>query len=294
MNRIIAFLLLLMGCLSAGAKEKKDSPATVIITAGQSNTDGREINSELPDEIIKNGYTYCQWSYGNGTQSGNGRFEPFWPRIVSPSNPNRFAYDAIIYYQLDQLLKAPFYVIKESKGGTAIDTACQSADQMYWCADKEYLKRNKATDKGGHSLLLALENNIDACIDGPLSRLPQGYDFKVILWHQGESDRHQGSHYYANLKAVIAHIRQHLVEKTGRRKYAHLPVVLGGVPATSRQYSPLVEEAKHRLAAEDKNIYYVDAEGATLRTDVIHFDAGGAKLLGQRVFETLIKNKIIE
>lgn len=279
--------------LAACAATVQAKPATVILTAGQSNTDGRVMNTDLPKEIQETGYRHCRWSYGSGTLSGGGRFEAFVPRIFNKNNPNRYAYDAIVYYKVEQLLQRPFYVIKESLGGTAIDTLCSSAQNMYWCADPAFLAANAATDKGGRSLLNAFTDNIDACIDSQLSKLPQGYDIKVLLWHQGESDRHKGANYYDNLKQMIQHVRQHLVEKTGERRYAKLPVVLGGVPLHSRQRSAAVEEAKQRLAAEDGNIYYVDVPAASLLKDQLHFDAAGAMELGGKVFDTLVKNRII-
>ncbi len=212
----------------------KTPPAVVILTAGQSNTDGRVMNTELPQEILDNEYEFCQWSYGSGSLSGEGEFETFSPRIANERNPHRYAYDAIVYYKLEQFLKEPFYVIKESLGGTAIDTLCSSAQKMYWSADEAFLAANAAVDKGGRSLLKILTDNIDACIDNHLACLPQGYEIKVLLWHQGESDRHKAANYYDNLKLMIQHIRNHLVEKTGRKRYANLPVVIGGIPHHSR------------------------------------------------------------
>lgn len=290
MKRII-FLLAIAFSLTLSAKK---NPAIVILTAGQSNTDGRVMNTELPSEIQQNKYKYCQWSFGSGTLSGEGRFETFWPRIVNKNNPNRYAYDAIVYYKLEQKLKKPFYVIKESLGGTAIDTLCPSTNKMYWSADPAYLARTEAADKGGKSLLKAFTDNIGACIDNQLLQLPEGYDIKVLLWHQGESDRHKAKNYYKNLKEMIQYVRNFLVQKTGNRKYANLPIVLGGVAHKSKQYTPAVEEAKHQLAKEDKNIYVVDVPDASLRKDVLHFDAAGAEELGAKVYNLLIDKKILK
>lgn len=273
--------------LGATAQTEKKEPAVVILTAGQSNTDGRVSNEELPDYIRRDGYKYCQWSFGSGVHSGNGQFEPFFPRIYNQNNPGRWAYDAVVYYLLEQQLQRPFYVIKESLGGTAIDTLCRSNSNMHWSADPAYLSRTAASDKGGLSLLKAFTENIGACIDNHLSKLPEGYDIKAMLWHQGESDRSQADHYYENLKAVVAYVRNYLVTKTGQQKYARLPFICGTFSKQSKQGSVKVVEAMLRLQREDSDFYVVDVSDATLQEDQIHFDAAGAELLGKRMFDTL-------
>ena len=55
-NNIVLVLLLFWLPLMAWAE--KDEPAVVILTAGQSNTDGRVVNEELPDSIKNDGYKY--------------------------------------------------------------------------------------------------------------------------------------------------------------------------------------------------------------------------------------------
>lgn len=269
----------------------KKQPAVVILTAGQSNTDGRVMNENLPDYIQKNKYKFCKWSYGCGTTSGGGRFETFWPRIVSQRNPNRWAYDAVVYYLMEKKLKRDFYVIKESLGGTAIDTLCTSSNKMYWSADPAFLSRTAAADKGGKSLLKAFTENIGACIDGQLSQLTDGYDIKFMLWHQGESDsrRGRGACYYDNMKAVVAYVRNYLVQKTGRKQYAHLPIICGTVSHASKLYNKDVESALYRLAKEDSNFHVVDISDGTLGKDQLHFDANGAETLGKRMYEVIKK-----
>ena len=283
----LALFLSMFFVLGATAQTEKKEPAVVILTAGQSNTDGRVSNEELPDYIKRDGYKYCQWSFGSGVHSGNGQFEPFHPKIYNQNKPCRWAYDAVVYYLLEQQLQRPFYVIKESLGGTAIDTLCRSNSNMHWSADPTYLSRTTASDKGGLSLLKAFTENIGACIDNYLSKLPEGYDIKAMLWHQGESDRSQADNYYDNLKAVVVHVRTYLVNKTGLQKYAHLPFICGTFSKQSKQGSVKVVEAMLRLQREDSDFYVVDVSDATLQEDQIHFDAEGAELLGKRMFDTL-------
>lgn len=272
----------------------KEKPAVVILTAGQSNTDGRVMNTDLPVEIQQQKYNYCQWSYGSSYLSGKGEFETFQPRILNENNPNRWAYDAIVYWNIEKKLQKPFYVIKESLGGTAIDTLCSSTSKQYWNASPEYLSKNRASDKGGKSLLKAFTENIGACIDNKLSKLTGGYDIKFLLWHQGESDRHQDKNYYHNLKLVIDYIRNYLVEKTGNKTYARLPVIIGGISHKSKQWSQGVEDAQHRLAREDKNIFVVDVPEANLQRDMLHFNASGAQELGNKMFDLIEKRKLLK
>lgn len=287
MLRRILFLLLVSVCVSAYPK----GAVSVFITAGQSNTDGRIYNKFLPEYIKKNKYQHTYWCFNSGKYSMNGKFEPFWPRIEMKGS-GRWAYDAVTYYWLDQSMGEDYYVIKESLGGTAIDTSCLSRYKMYWSASPEFLNFTAATDQGGKSLLKALCENIDRAIDESLSKLKGGFEFKAFLWHQGESDLKAQDRYYDNLKAVIAYLRQHLVSKTGNKKYAKLPVLLGGISHKSRGYSKGVEDAQKRLQDEDPNIYLVMVDQTNMQEDNIHFDAAGGELLGKKMYNQLVKLKL--
>lgn len=285
MRQIVISLCLAL--LTLGAQAKREA-TPVYIVAGQSNTDGRVGNELLPEYIQSNKYHHCYWSYGSGAHSGEGKFELFWPRIYNKNKPGRWAYDAVVYYWLEQSLGRDFYVIKESLGGTAIDTRTGSTNQMYWSASPEYLASTAASDKGGKSLLKAFVDNIGACIDQQLSKRKGGYDIKAFIWHQGESDRKVSRYYYDNMKGVIAYVRQYLVKKTGNKRYANLPVIMGSIPHAGRGYASGVEEAQMRLTQEDKNVYLVDVHDAPLQRDNIHFDATGAELLGRKVYNQLV------
>lgn len=184
-------------------------------------------------------------------------------------------------------MKRDFYVIKESLGGTAIDLRAVSRDSMYWNASSAYLASTSASDKGGKSLLKAFTENIGACIDNELSRHPNGYDIKALIWHQGENDSRYAGSYFENLKTVIAYVRKYLVQKTGKRRYAKLPVLLGGISHASQDYRKEVESAQRRLAQEDRNVYFVEVPDASLQSDHLHFDAEGAELLGKKIYQQL-------
>lgn len=288
-KNLFSLLLLMLAVLPVTAK-KKTEPAMVIITAGQSNTDGRVLNTQLPDYIQQNKYKHCYWSYGTGGKylaGGNGKFELFWPKMGHQTRPGRWAYDAVTYYLLDQKARNDFYVIKWSVGGTAIDTTCTSTSRKYWTADPVWLSHNKSTLQGGRSLLKSLTEEIDACIDNTLSKLPQGYRFKAMLWHQGESDYRAGARYYDNLKAVVAYVRQHLAEKTGNKAYLHLPFICGTVSRLNKCYNKDVEEALHRLAREDRNFHVIDMSAGELQKDRLHFTAPAAEHLGTEMYKVL-------
>ena len=261
----------------------------VILTAGQSNADGRVSLADLPDELKK--YEYCLWSYGSGDfEMATGKFLPYFPRVAKPQIEQSWGFDAVVYKHLERLWQRPFYVIKHTDGGTAIDPSCQSSTHgLYWSADTAFLNHTVSASHGGKSLLKAFERQIDDCVP----HLPKNYDIKVLIWHQGESDQDAADRYYDNLKVVIAHIRQHLVEKTGKRKYAKLPVVCGTFSKESRQGCQQVADALYRLSREDKNFYVVEASDLPLLPDRLHFNAQGAQILGQRVFETMAKQKIV-
>ena len=253
MKKLALFAVVLCCALTAFAKGKKEAPATVIITAGQSNTDGRVLNTQLPDYIQQHKYKYCQWCYGSAGKVQTDGFETFWPKMVHPQRPGRWAYDG-----------------------------------KYWSADPDWLAANRSTLTGGKSLLLSFTELIDTCIDNRLSKLPQGYEIKAFLWHQGESDRHQGKNYYENLKAVVTYVREHLVEKTGEKKYRKLPFICGTVSRKNKQYNADVEAALYQLAKEDKNFYVIDMADAELQRDQLHFTAASAEYLGKQMYNRLV------
>ena len=279
MKKACALLSVLMFALVLSARPR----VPVILTAGQSNADGRVPLSELPEEMQS--YQYCQWSYGSGDfETATGQFSLFSPRVAKPKIKDSWGFDAVVYHKLEQLWQRPFYVIKHTDGGTAIDPSCKgSTHGLYWSADEAFLDTTASASHGGKSLLKAFERQIDEC----LPNLPKNYEIKVLLWHQGESDQKAADKYYENLRAVISHIRQHLVEVTGKKKYACLPVICGTYSKESRQRSQQVVDALEQIAREDKNFYVIDASDLPLLRDRLHFNAQGAETLGQRVYEII-------
>ena len=159
--------------------------AHVIITAGQSNTDGRVSNSLLPAAIkkfatdtihyTKGAYPYCKISQNRV----DGIFVPYFPK--GRISDGVWTYDAIAYYLLGQRLKEDFYVVKYAVGGTSIQYPNDSAKGRYWSANEQWLEKNTSFENGGSSLLLSFTNAIDAAIDNTLSKLKNGYQIDAFL-----------------------------------------------------------------------------------------------------------------
>lgn len=260
----------------------------VILVAGQSNADGRVPLADLPEDMT---YRYCLWSYGSGDfETATGEFSLFSPRVAKPKIEKSWGFDAVVYHLLEQLWNKPFYVIKHTDGGTAIDPSCKgSTHGLFWSADTAFINHTTSASHGGRSLLKAFTRQIDDC----LKNLPADSEIKVLIWHQGESDLHAASHYYENLKAVVAHVRNHLCEATGKKEYLQLPVVCGTYAEDSRQRSQQVVDALFRLEREDPFFHVVDASDLPLLCDHLHFNAQGAETLGRRVFERMKQEQII-
>ncbi len=255
-------------------KKIKPTPVNVILTAGQSNADGRVPLSDFPDGIK---YQFCYWSYGCGDfERASGEFSLFSPRSAKPKVENSWGFDAILYHLLEQEWKKPFFVIKQAVGGTAIDRSCKgSTNGLFWSADPDFLDNEK-------SLLRAFAEQIHLS----LNHL-QSYNIRALIWHQGESDKNADSRYYDNLKNVISYIRNYLVKISGNKKYYKLPVVCATFSKDSRQASPVVVEALKRIEKEDHDFHVIDATDLPLLNDRLHFNAQGAKILGNRFFEKM-------
>lgn len=281
-KRYFGLLLAGLACMAVCAQK----PAHVIIVAGQSNTDGRVPITHLPEYIksmatdtadfSSGAYRYCKISQ-NRT---DGKFVPFWPVR------NRWGYDAVTCYLLEQVYQEDFYVVKWAVGGTSIAPGNPRSRGGHWSADSLWLSQNTSTAQGGRSLLLSFAAQLDSCIDHTLSHLPGGYQIDAFLWHQGESDSAYGGEYYDNLKRVVAYVRTHLTRKIGK-DYSCLPFVFGTVARSNKLYSAEVEAAMKRIAAEDAHAVLIDMSDATLLNDGLHFDRASAEYLGQRMFEII-------
>lgn len=264
----------------------------VFLMAGQSNADGRPSIGTMPqyiqDYANNGGSKFCYWSYANGTETAwdmfGGKLVPYMP-YTDNNTTSRCGFDGIVYHLIEEALQERFYVIKESRGGTAIDTRCSSTGDLWWNAAPDWLA--SAAPRSGHSLALEFTENIGLCIDNVLSQLQEGYEIQCIMWHQGESDRLQAASYHDNLRQLVSYLRSYLVSKTGDERYAILPFIAGTVNRSSTQYNAQVEQAVLQLAEEDENFYVVDMSDCKLGSDNLHFDATGCVDAAQRMFDIL-------
>ena len=309
MKRMMMMVVMALGVVLSAQADRK----ILIITGGQSNTDGR-LDADVMPEYLQAPNELCMVSYHSPYDGERmGKFYAFYPTSGTVGQPKRWAYDDVVYYHLSKALKRTYYVAKTTYGGTSVspEVVCSPSNHAvadaawapgygsgyHWSADADFLA---ATDIAGvpftrgnsvyegQSLLKAWIANIDAAIDA-LQADGSKVDIRCIIWHQGESDRKADGKYYENLKAVVAYVRQHLVEKTGKRKYARLPFFCGNIPDSSHQKSKGVNEALRRLAEEDKNFHMVDISDLTMKSDNVHFDAPSAVKFGERMYEAIMK-----
>lgn len=264
-------------------------PASVFLTAGQSNADGRAKTETLPD-YLKASDAYKYLHYANVTSDCDGTFSAF---EFGP----RFAFCDIVNYYLGKALKTDFYAVKCTYGGTAIAPGATHEHLPVWYADSAWLSNNKAyrgKESGGKSLTLALTDGFTECVATTLSKLTDGYDVKAIMWHQGESDRRKADDYYDNFKEMITFMRRQIYEVTGDEKDLTLPFIFGTVSHKSKQYSRGVEEAQLRVASELPNVYAIDLSYADLLPDVLHFDGAWTEYVGKLMFNKLVELKLVE
>ena len=288
-------------CIVCGALQPNYTfpPRKVFLMAGQSNADGRPAIGTMPqyiqDYANNGGSKFCYWSYANGSEAAwqmfGGKLQPYMP-YTDNNTTSRCGFDGIVYHLIEEALHERFFVIKESRGGTAIDTRCSSSGDLWWNADPSWLET--ASPRSGHSLALEFTENIGLCIDNILSQLEEGYNIKCIMWHQGESDRTQAASYHDNLQQLVAYLRSFLVSKTGNEQYATLPFIAGTVNRSSTQYNAQVEQAVLQLAEEDENFYVVDMSDCKLGSDNLHFDAEGCLDAAQRMFDKLVSLGLLE
>ena len=286
---VVMLLLSLGECMAQGVNDK---PVRVFITAGQSNTDGRVNNKNLPDYIKAKATDTVEYKSGSYRfckiirNKMDGQFIPFWPK--GRITDGLWTYDAIAYHWIEEAIQEDFYVVKYAVGGTSIQFPNNSAKGRYWSAEPKWIANTTSYEKKGNSLLLSFTDAIDEAIDQTLSKIERGYRIEAFLWHQGESDARYAAKYYDNLKGVIAYVRRHLTKKTGQ-DYSGLPFVFGSIPYSNRDYRLDVEVAMKRIAQEDPNVYLIDMSEQELQRDRLHFTEKSAEYMGLEVYKTLEK-----
>lgn len=272
--------------------EKKK--VTMILTAGQSNTDGRVPASELPSGMT--GLENCYWSYCNAKDASgtftNKVYEVTDFAQYSPSSDcgENWGYDAVVYDLVGKALGKNFYVVKQAKGNTGISSKSGGCG-LYWSANDVFLANNTSANNGGKSLLKAFEDHITSSMTYLSDK---EVEIPFMLWHQGECDSHTSAAYtvyHDSLKAVITHVRNFLADSYGE-KYRTLPIICGTVAKNSQEYSGEVEGALYRLQEEDANFHVINMSNGTL-LDPYHFDATSAQRLGKKMFNMAVEKGLI-
>lgn len=296
MKRIISLVLTAFGLVFSAhsapapllSENHGDGPIPVIVVCGQSNSDGRVPRFDYPAFMQTD---LCMYCYDDGAHFQEGLFKPYTPYTWVSGDSERFGYDAFVYHYMQKALQQPFYVVKLTLGGTAIDPSCTNSNGgKFWSCNPDWYDQQTATSLGGKSLMKAFERAFEACRTETLDKLEQGYEVKAILWHQGESDHSaQGpANYYQNLTTLIAHMRLFLTNQTGQEACLTLPFILGTVSHLSLQYNSDVEQAQLRIAGEDPYVFAIDMSKAPLLGDDLHFNVESAHQLGRSVFEQLV------
>ena len=292
-KRLFSFILVAVASLTLAVAQQK---APVFLYAGQSNADGREYTTNLPDYMKQGGalpsspYTHLKWA----SICGNPSKTAFDPRVFNSGE--RYAFCDVTNYWIDKAVSTDFYAIKCAYGGTAIAPGVTAEKLPIWYADAEWMTTHYAY-KGDditqaeyanyNSLTKNLTEGVASLIDGTLAALDAGYDVKAIMWHQGESDRNAAGSYYTNFKTMIQYMRQAIYEKTGDEADLTLPFIFGTVCRRSSQYSTGVEEAQKQVARDVENVYCIDMKNATLLSDNLHFDKQATEYLGKKMYNLL-------
>lgn len=124
----------------------------------------------------------------------------------------------------------------------------------------------------------------------------QSSELVGVLWHQGESDSHNGKYkvYYEKLLLIIEELRKEL-------NAPNIPVIIGGLPDFLRkegfgksctEYS-LINQQLKRFAIEQDNCYFVTASALSSNPDGIHINAISQRKFGLRYFEAFYNKKHI-
>lgn len=126
----------------------------------------------------------------------------------------------------------------------------------------------------------------------------------AVLWHQGESDASadKAPLYEEKLRFILRAFRKRLGLET-------VPFLLGGLgdflvqspdPARREKFRDYnkVNQALQRIAANEKAMGFVSAEGLADNSDYVHFSAQSLRTFGERYYEAFLKledkNRIFE
>ena len=93
---------------------------------------------------------------------------------------------------------------------------------------------------------------------------------------------------------MIQYMRNAIYQKTGDEKDKTLPFIFGTITSDSKQYSAKVKEAQLQVAKDLENVYVIDMEGVTLRSDQLHFDKASTEYLGKMMYNKLVALGLVD
>src|SRR5205085_5882166 len=106
--------------------------------------------------------------------------------------------------------------------------------------------------------------------------------FRGVLWHQGESDAHNGvtaEQYQQMLTRLIARLREDLAQP-------ELPFVIGGL--YDNHTRDAVTAGQRATGAAVSGTAYVGVDGLTTIDQNTHFDAASQITLGERFARAIV------
>ncbi|TWU64464.1 hypothetical protein V7x_00070 [Crateriforma conspicua] len=242
----------------------------VYLLAGQSNMDGRGRVSELPAEDQRSPMNRVIVFYRNVSGSSDG-----WQSLVPGfSIPPKYkgelpspTFGPEIGFAHSMMQRHPdrqFALIKGSKGGTSL-----RADWKPGIASDPESQGPRYRDFI-ETIRMATQQLIDR---------GDQFQFRGLLWHQGESDAKSKTETY---RQQLTHLIQRIREDVG---VADLPVVVGEVFDNGQRDN--VRAATQAVAADHPGVALVSSEGTTTSDPGTHFDAPSQLLLGKRYAEAM-------
>jgi len=242
-----------------------------ILAMGQSNieTDGRIPASSQPSWFVDAGRIIDGALFCNNE---NGTFANY-----SRGSNSLYSFELYLYKLMIDYLKISnpsnqMYIVKHAAGGTPISELAQTDPAGYWQIDFEKIPSGKR--------LLSYEARLK--IKKALELQGANFEFRAIVWHQGETDRlGAADDYYDNLAGVIGYIRAVIGNP-------NLPFIIGGISTSSSAYNSTINAAMRKLAEDISFVYYAEAPSGTENlVDTLHFNALGGEILATNVFNII-------
>lgn len=243
-----------------------------ILVAGQSNTDGAIPYAEIPSWFVTAGRLIPGVNFSKNPGTGFSTY--------TVADGSLWAYDLFLYKSMIDYLRTKhsdptyeMYVIKQSVSGTSISVDAKPTSPGYWDINFEKIPTNKP------AITKEWEKRLKTILAAVTT-----FDLRCVVWHQGESDQGDPDTYYQNLNNLIWYVR-------GVLNMPKLVWILGGINTSSTSFNQKVQDAKIKLAAEDRYIEYVEVLNGSsyLGTDSLHWNAVGAQDFSDKVFN-LIKD----